>query len=493
MIYGINQGGKTYHACHELKHYLEGTHPYRTNIPNAKFLVMAPSRDQVTDVWGQYLLKAANCPGISGDYPILNLDDYEVVYDTSIKPWCPKLIKNKRTGSVARFGWSAHGLAQNFLEGKQFDGAFIDESAGTQALIDELLPRLLASRTKHGPDAGFILWGATQTKVNIAQENFLLNCRNPDIPEYQAFTVDGTDNIASVSMEAREETAKGMSPEAASIRMQGGASALDMVLVYPVISNFRERFVRMEPYEWDPRDNLYASYDPGIDHPCGLALSAISRHSPQKHNITNFLCQSGQSLVDHISWLKQALMGRKLAGFLYDKHGNARDKGTGLRLMDQCAELMDHTDLWATPYPRYIRPKQLHDHGITRVRTYLDPPAEVYHEPMVGFDPATMDNGIARMVEQMCMYRGREDKNFTGSHGVIKKNDEGPDCLRYLCVADIEWNEDWGGGMMNAPHSALPADVTSFIDAEELSAEQIEKMRKKRLSADVGRRWAKFR
>lgn len=489
-ITGINQGGKTLHGCVEMVHCLRGTHPTRHIEPGSVGVCAVPTRTQAANTQGRYLLKECGLqgPGIPkalAKVPLLDPDEVEVTWDMSARPKCPKVITHKKTGTSIQFIWTDAAKADVRLQGMKFDFAFIDETAGSQSLLDELYPRLLVAN-------GWILWTVTQTKVNMAMEEYLKKCRDPQMPDYELFVLTPDSNPA-VDKEVRDRMAKNLSDGAAAIRMHGTASALGQVLIYPQIMQNEGAYVLKEPYQIGHDDNLWLGYDPGVSHPTGQLLAAVNRHEPRRLHLVWFFCQSGWSISAEVEALRNALCGRKLTGVAYDVCGSHKtEKGSGKRIIDQVAERMTDKSWWHTGDPIWIAPKPSHNAGIAQVREYLEPAQDNYPVPLITIDPPTPENGLGVFVSQLAHYRGREDLEFTGPAGVVKKNDEGPDCLRYLCMSFIEWQNHGpnpASGVAPLPVAGMPVQPKSVIKTpEQLHREQLlqrsaEMVRRRKLKA----------
>lgn len=443
-ITGVNRGGKTFHAMIEAAHMLRGTHPYRQNGRGLSGVVAVPSRKQASLTQGKYLLKKS---GMKGDYlpdyirdiPLLRPDEVDVSWDRASTPHCPRLITHKKTRNELHVILSASGRPDELLQGMSFDFAFIDETAGSQAFIDELFPRLL-------DNDGWLLWTVTQTKVNMAMESYLSRCRDPEQKDYAVFIAGEGDNPA-VSRESRDRMADALSKSAADIRMRGTSSALGEVLIFPPIELNPKMYIRDEPYVPQLYDNIIVSYDPGVDHPTGLLFAYLTRDEQHRVRPFHFICQSQMSVSTEAEMVLQVLNGRKIAMFSYDPHGaTRRDKGTGKSAMQLLADHLSDRSIWAEGRPVWVRPKGGHRDGIAAVREFLEPHVKRSPVPLIEIDKPTVENGLHTFIAQLRAYRGREDLEFTGPSGVVKKNDEGPDCLRYMVMANPCWR-DFGPNM----------------------------------------------
>jgi hypothetical protein len=85
--------------------------------------------------------------------------------------------------------------------------------------------------------------------------------------------------------------------------------------------------------------------------------------------------------------------------------------------------------------------------GINMVRHYLDPdPYDVTAPALIRLDPIDADNGVGALRQQFLAYRGKESTKFTGEGGVVKKDDDLVDPMRYLCMHRVSYTEDGACG-----------------------------------------------
>ena len=441
-LHGPNRGGKTFHIDMEAAMLMEDRHPRLKNVRNRRFLFVVPGRQTAGSVHKEYFTERSRLKGPLHDVPMLDMDETVVAYDRTKVPHAPRLITNTRTGNSILFIWASAGrTAQNLLEGAQFDGAFIDESAGTQVLLDEIKMRLLDARADPDrPGMGFIWWGFTETKINQAGTEFLSFCYDDKQEDYRAFRIPPDEN-PSISKKVRDEMGKGMSERARKIRIEGTSSAQGEVAIYPVLQDpeHKKKLFRATPYPPAQDDNICIAFDPGIDHPCGIMFAYLNKYRPRKLQVFHFENNSNQGPREVIGHIQRVLCGRKIAHFAYDPFGaSRREFGTGKSAITQIAELIPES-WWAPGHQVFKQPKGRHMIGINAVRQYLDPPSSVSAYPLIEFDPPTETNGMAMAISQLTEYRGREDLNFQGPHGVVKINDEACDNLRHLVLTSPHW------------------------------------------------------
>jgi hypothetical protein len=113
------------------------------------------------------------------------------------------------------------------------------------------------------------------------------------------------------------------------------------------------------------------------------------------------------------------------------------------------------------PKHGFCQSKKNHAPGIAMLRHYMDPAEERATPPLLMLDKATDENCVAQLRQQIMAYRGREETKFTGPGGVVKKNDDLVDPLRYLVMQRPYWVADFACG--NARHIATQR--VAFLDA----------------------------
>lgn len=441
LIQGPNQSGKTNHAVFETGMYARGKHPTRPWFGPVKILVIAPSRNQLANIWAKRLLEACELPGAIGKLPIIPKREVKRIYKAGFAGGdCPGRVVLKN-GSEIFFAVSGDAHSFERIAGFQFDAVVRDEATGTADLGAEIYPRLgvaqqaAAAGTRVG--AGWILWASSPTLVNDEFFAFRDKCREggPD----HAFFLIGPDENPAFGLEARTRMAGAMSEEDAKIRMYGTGSAEDEVLIYA--KQFRpERHVLLEDYEPEPLDNLHLAIDPGAagptGHPTGLLLLAIRPDAPTWGEMTqgivlDYLETERLTPDDNGKVVADWLAGRVLECVTIDPMVTRGDPfGRSFDDIWQKA-LRDAGVKW---HSGWYHGENNHAKTINTVRTYFDPvPDHPEMPPMLKINPR-----CKRLISQITAYRGSERKNFTGPGGVVKRFDEGVDALRYWCTK--RWN-----------------------------------------------------
>jgi hypothetical protein len=481
-INGTNQGGKTTVQCVDIAHYMKGSHPFQPNYDEQTIVVVVNSRAQAATVFGRYFLKESCLHGPAKKTPFFTEDEVDVQWDRTVQPPYPKVITHKETGSEVHMILSGAAKVATRFRGRQIDRCYIDEDACNQELFDEILPRLLVALSDESrPGGGRIIWGVTEVSINEAMSAFMDRCRDPENETHEMFTLLPEDSKA-VTQEARDIIASSMSEKARRIRNEGTASAKDFVTIYPCLRD-RMRFVRDEPYVPTDKDNYWIAYDPGVDHPSGILIAAQNAAEPYRLNLLRFICQTRMSLSYEIDLIREWLSGRRLSGFIVDPCGGGRtEKGLGKSVKQQIAERIWDSHWWIDK-PFFPKPNPRHDAGISLVREYLEPDGG--GPPLISVDKPTQDNGLDVFLSQMINYRGNESKHFTGPDGVIKKNDEAPDCIRYLCMVKPRW-VDHGVNTGSVSHIEAPQVELSVNEERRRMSKNLSRRHKKKRRSVFG-------
>jgi len=472
LIEGPNQSGKTNHAIVETAEYARGTHPTRPWHGPVKILVVAPSRNQLANIWAKRLFHASEMAGPNRVHPMIPKHMVAKLHKTPFNGGECVGRADLRNGSEIHFMISGDVNSWERIQGQQFDAIVRDEAVGNNNLGNELLPRLLvaqeAARRGERIGAGWILWAATPTLVNDEYFAFRDRCR-AGADGHAAFLIDPSENPA-VSMETRHSMAAAMSDDAAAIRMYGTGSAEDVLLIYG--KQFRpKRHVLPVDYEPEPKDNLWLALDPGgagsASHPTGMLIMAIKPDAPTWGEMTQSLA------VDYIETdrltpdgnaklIADYLKGRLLEGIIVDPMV-ARSDPYG-RTLD---------DIWQTAFQNAgVRMHQgwyhglnRHDKGIALVQSYMDPvPDHDDHPPMLLINPR-----CKRLISSITAYRGRPGSNYTGQGGVVKRFDEGVDCIRYFCSKQrgyVQRSAQYADRRQEKPTVALPTDPWELAQLE---------------------------
>lgn len=448
LLTSVSRGGKSTAACIDLAWTLRGIHPYRPNYKNLTLIQFTPSRLQAANVIGRKLFKSSelilpDAPAGVAAEPMIPAWEIAKLNEPNVAGMKVPYELIMRNGNRLLFSWSGvDGIAKR-IAGLRLDGAYVDEDAGTTQLFDELYTRLLDAQSDASrPGLGYFVWGNTNLSYNEAYESFIERTAR-GVAGHRVFTIGKHENPA-ISSARREALKDVLSDDAASIRMDGGMSGGALVSIYH--KQWGEaRHILAQPYEIDPSDNIWIGYDPGVDHPMGMLAVAINREHPIRLNAIKAWNYRGETIERDADNLAMWLGGRKLAGFVYDTNLKNRDRGGGPSVLTRFKELMAARGI--VPIAGFYQSKKNHAPGIALVRHYLDPNADDRTvPPLLMLAKPTPENGVGILRKQILAYRGREATKFTGPQGVVKKDDELVDALRYLCMNRPAYNADWACG-----------------------------------------------
>lgn len=471
MLQGANRSGKTSHMCVEFALAARRMHPIRTVNRPVTYILWATSREQIRDVLYQKLRVRSEIKGPCSEEPMI--PDYEVVKDHMVsgagKPVCREIeLKN---GSKILFALSGIERSWTQLQGKGLvAGIGIDEQAGTQKLIDESMARLmeLNNPTNIAEFGGaWFMWASSETMISDAWDQLKSICldseRNKDA-EY--FHITASENFA-VTTEARERVGQFMSEQAYKIRVTGEGNARDLVLIYgKQWSDARH----MLPKDHIPSDkaNLWVGLDPGVDHNTGLVIVCIEPENPMKLIVVKVWDGKGGTIDSDVMQLAEWFAGRKMAGFVYDTNLKNRNRGGGPTLLEQMKDKLSAANLSPSGY--WQSRKNVWD-GIQLTRSMLDPdPQNRSAAPMIVVNPSE-ESGGKLLRWQFLKYSGKESTQFTGGGGVVKKDDDALDALRYVSMARPSWNRDHMCGYGEKGY-VFPAQEVNDLNVEVLTPEQ---------------------
>jgi hypothetical protein len=176
----------------------------------------------------------------------------------------------------------------------------------------------------------------------------------------------------------------------------------------------------------------------------GMMVCAINKEQPLRLNVVKCWMYRGETIEKDVDNLAEWLRGRRITGFVYDTNLKNRDRGGGPSVLQRFKELARSRGI--EPMFGYFQSKKNHAPGIALVRHYLAPGQDQTTEPLLVMSPATPENGTGIFRQQMLKYRGKEATKFTGAGGVVKKEDELADAIRYICMQRPSYNKDWRCG-----------------------------------------------
>lgn len=486
MVGGPNQNGKTFHACIEAAGMARGCHPYREWFGPTKGIILCMSRQQASEVFAKYLIHGSKIKGRADEFPML--PEYEVKHIGWNKVGIAVPIKiTLKNGSEIFFYWTGMTDGDTRIAGMQFDWALIDEAAGTQQLLNELMMRLIVAQSDESrPWAGCVLWPATGAIVNEAYDDFRTKCMDPKFPDYELFDIQRGENPA-LSKLMLDRMATSLGEREAKIRIEGKTTRGSDILVYGEQFDVG-RHVRETDYQIQPSDNLWISYDPGVDHPSGILCAAISRDAPRKIRCVRFFCERRMTLDYEVRFITDWLRGRALEGLVYDPAARKTDKlSHGESVFTQLWKKL--TAAGVHIHRGLLQGRNRHKDGIAKVRQYLDPdPFDKNAPSLVELNPSEA-TGCPRLRYQLMKYRGNEQMAFTGVGGIHKVDDEGPDCLRYLICAMPAYNSETPCGLTSQDAQQFPPATpdSQALPPVPLTLDQARLERSKAISERAGK------
>ena len=464
------RAGKTTTALIELAMLARNIHPFKKPLPfPIKIIVFSISRQQAAMVTQRKLFEASEIcgpdglPTLSGNHPMIPAHEIEEL--NAIKQGFRTVYECRmKNGNIIYFAWSDSPQTWKRIQGVKAQYIYIDEAAGNKKLLIEMRKRVSDSQKPENDWAGIITWGATGTEINDAFEDFRNRCLDPKELDYELFHLKPGEN-PSYSKEAMERLASTMTEEEQRVHISGDSTVASLVQIY--VKQWDDaRHMRHVDYTPGPTDNLWVTYDPGVDHPTGMAIAAITREEPITLNFVKFWNHKGQSIKYDVECLVRWLRGRKIAGFTYDAAASTKEKGSGESVIWQLQKEM--LDRQIAPLAGFYKPKKSHWVGISSTRHYLDPdPNDKTKQPYIRLN-CSEESGCQLARYQMVKYRGKEETQFTGEGGVVKKEDEFPDICRYLVMTRPAYNPAWACGSGDGTVDQPP--VPAFRDGAILVA-----------------------
>jgi len=427
LVGSLNRGGKSAVTMADLAMTLRGIHPHRPNYRNLTIAVFAPTRMQAANVIARKLfddselLLPEGTPPEARNQPMI--PSWEIARLSRPMQAGMRVPKEVvlRNGNRAIFSWTGADDQDAKISGLKLDAAYIDEEAGTPRLFAEIASRLTdALSDANRPGLGYYVWAYTNTRYNEAYENF--KTRSEDqVAGHRTYIIRPGENPA-ITAQARTMLGGTMDADQAKIRMEGGADAGSLVQIYGKQWQ-DERHILKEPYQIGELDNLWVSYDPGVEHPMGMLVAAINQEYPLRLNCVQAWTYKGETIEKDVDNLYNWLRGRKITGFVYDTNLKNRDRGGGPTVLTRMKEIMASRGI--VPICGFHQSKKNHAPGIAIVRHYLDPEDQRQETPpLIVLDKMNDTNGMAMMRAQLLKYRGKESTKFTGPGGVVKKDDE---------------------------------------------------------------------
>ncbi len=463
-----HNSGKTAFSAYKLARVARGLPDVKTTKVRGVYLVFCPSRSQIADPWGKKLIKGSEVAGELFDKPFIPA--YEIAnirYTYGAGEPTINLIELKN-GDCILFCVSGDKNVWKRIEGKGcIKGVILDESAGTELLLEELMTRLLDANSNEQilREAGgaWLIWGATQTKKSPAFERFLALCQSGTNPDYAAFDLAPGENPAILSSE-RDKLSAIMSKESYEVRMLGHGSAASNMALYPQWDDERNLVPIGQDYEPALDDNLWIFYDPGT-HYTGIVFASINRLYPARLNIVQFVQTQRTTLEYDVKLIHDWLGGRWLEGFVYDQAARKMDK-TGSTVAGALWKLFNAKGYEVRMHRGMLMGKSEYATTVPIMRSYLrraDGQADLVLNRSGGC-------GLLRWQIMNCAFK--ENAYDLKESNIQEGNDHGSDACRYGASRQPVWVDRgnnpklWGDGVAEDPdadrknlHDHTPGDA----------------------------------
>lgn len=434
-VRGQNRGGKTALSACLLSRCARRLPGPKTTDVRGVYVVFAPSRSQIADPWAKKLLKGSELKGHLFDKPFIPQYEIEHVrYTYGAGEPTVNLIELKN-GNCILFCVSGDKNVWKRIEGKGcILGCVLDESAGSEQLLEELMTRLLDANSNeqvvHEAGGAWVIWGATQTKKSPAFERFLALGESGENEDYAAFSLVPGENPA-IDQNEREKMAAIMSKESYEIRMLGHGSAAGGMALYPQWDDDRNLVPKGQEYVPGPDDNLWVFYDPGT-HYTGIVFAAINRLHPSRINVVSVAQPQRTTLEYDAKLIRSWLGGRWLEGFVYDQAARKTDK-TGATVAGALWRLFNAKGTDVRMHRGMQMGKSEYSTTVPLMRTYL--------RPVSGEANIILNRGdgcdLLRWQIMNCAFK--ENSYDLKEDNVQKGNDHCSDALRYGCSRMPVW------------------------------------------------------
>ena len=430
LLSSANRGGKTTSIAIKIARCALRKDPV-WSVPkevNGLYCIFAPRRDQIVDPWFKKLCEGSELRGPCENEPMIPKREIKKVYYThgGGKPM-PKVIE-LNNGHRIWFGVSGDKHAWEGLEGKGMVlGIALDESAGTQNLIDECMVRLLDAHShpavKASCGGGWLDWGATETKLNDAFTNFRAKCEDETFNDYAAFWIKPDENPA-IDPEERAKYAQVLSEDAYRARMEGEGGAHEALLVYPQYDDAVHWCD--EPYEVTDEDTIYVGYDPG-SNVSGLVFAAYNERQPRVGHVFAAKELRRTTLAAEAECIRRTVLGRRIEWMAYDQAARKVEKSSGSTVLWQMMDEMKKRQM--TPRSGYFKGRSNYKDSVPVVRLALNDKRIILHK------------GSECLRAQFKSHRFTERSGELKEDNIQKGNDHVIDSFRYLYSTAPYWKK----------------------------------------------------
>lgn len=472
-LVGVNRGGKSAYWASRVARCARRIHPTRSTTVNGTYLIFAPSRGQLSEVWGKKLLRESELKGPCRSEPMI--PEYEIAsvqYSYGGAGGRSPALVRMKNGHQIMFCVSEDKNVWKRIAGLgMILGVVLDEQSGDEKLLAEIVPRLLDAmsddQVRREAGGAWLGWGFTRTTANIAAEEFLAKCEDPNLADYEVFHLSQYDNPAIAAAD-RERLRSFLSEEDYQIRMEGEGSALQGMLVYPQWDD--RRHMLSADYIPTERDTLWCGYDPGTNY-SGIVFAAFSPDKPYQAKIVRCFQTHRQTALNDAIDIANWLQGRYLEGLVYDQAARKHDKVAGAASV-----------IWVVEQELKRRGVKIHrgvlmgisryEESVPMVRQWLEPKKGDWSvEPRLVVSPS-QEAGGNLLRSQFRAYRFTAAGVELKGDNILRGNDHALDACRYLLSRNPTYVKRDEPNRINPHYSQEPKRDSSILSDAELVEKQ---------------------
>lgn len=487
LVHGPSRSGKSAHGAWEVAAAARRIHPTRSTSVDGIYVVFAPHREQLQDPWYKKLRQNceiqdppdARAPVFGAPF----IPDYEIAKENgrlceyftygagepTIK--MIRLVNGQRimfVPSIGKHVWKT-------IEGKGLIlGIDIDEAAGNKKLIAECGSRLLEANShptiKREAGGGWLLWQATETKLNPTFSELKDKCtsEDPEYADFGSFWLPPNENPA-IDAGERLKLRSLMGDDEYKIRMEGTGSAGSTMALWPQWSDEVNLTPKGQDYQIQASDNLWLFIDPGT-HFTGMVLAAVSREHPRRLNIVQCWQPQRTTLEQDVSMVRSFLGGRPLEGLVYDQAARKVGKEAGRSVVGRLEEIVRRAGYDIKIHRGMMKGRSEYAATVPWLREYLrcqpdspDFPTKI----ILNRDPAS---GCGMLRQQIQSQVFTENAYELKEENVSKGNDHLIDALRYGASRSPGWvNRPCGPKLWGPGTNSVDPDADKVFDHRSLS------------------------
>ena len=435
---GVNRGGKSTLGAYDIAAASRRIHTTRSTSVNGTYLLFAPKRSQLNEIWAKKLLRDSELSNIKDPCPFIPEWEIERLgYTSGAGLPTIKDIKLKNGNSIACFPSDTKDVWRKVEGLGMILGIVIDEAVGDANFLTECATRLLDANSNETVvrecGGGWLSWLGTQNKDNPPLDQLVDNVTNfPNkYDQFAIFRLSSEDN-KTIKISERENLRLLMSDDDYKIRMEGTESVGGQMRVFPQWRDGRH-WITDPTRIHVPSDSacFWLGYDPGVNH-TGMVLACFERDAPRTMRVVRCWQLQRSTIENDVLELRRYLRGRFLEGIIYDQASRKVEK-----VGDNVAAKLQRT-LQTKAYA--IAVKRGMTFGISQykasvpiLRQYLDPnPRDQTALPFltVNGDP---ESQCSVLRSQILFQHFTSNAHELKEDAISKGNDHCLDALRYLC------------------------------------------------------------